>query len=172
MVEEVRQSLATECDGRSVEWRIEPLPEVRCDPALLRQVFANLLSNAVKYTRPRKHAVIEIGALPENGSVAIYVRDNGVGFDMKYADKLFGVFQRLHRRDEFEGTGVGLATAQRIVHKHGGRIWAEAEPGRGAAFYFTLEPEAHPNRGSAPNGREGAEAGADSLEHPFKGRRS
>ena len=108
------------------------------DPGLLKQVFANLLSNAIKYTRPRAAAVIEIGQCRINGEPVIFVHDNGVGFNMKYADKLFGVFQRLHRADEFEGTGVGLATVERVVRQHGGRIWAESEMGRGATFYFTL----------------------------------
>jgi light-regulated signal transduction histidine kinase (bacteriophytochrome) len=104
----------------------------------MRQVFENLISNALKYSRPRRLAVIEIGHTHAGGEQVIFVRDNGVGFDMKFADKLFGVFQRLHRSDEFEGTGVGLATVDRIVRKHGGRIWAEAALEKGATFYFTL----------------------------------
>jgi light-regulated signal transduction histidine kinase (bacteriophytochrome) len=104
----------------------------------MKQVFANLLSNAVKYTRPRPVAVIEVGYRNMNGDSAIFVRDNGVGFNMKYADKLFGVFQRFHRAEEFEGTGVGLATVDRIVRKHGGHIWAEAAVDQGATFYFTV----------------------------------
>jgi light-regulated signal transduction histidine kinase (bacteriophytochrome) len=104
----------------------------------MKIVFTNLLSNAIKYTRPREVAIIEVAATGSNGRCTVSIRDNGVGFNMKYADKLFGVFQRLHRADQFEGTGVGLATVQRIIHKHGGEIWAEAEPGHGATFFFTL----------------------------------
>jgi PAS domain S-box-containing protein len=138
VVDEVVSDLKSEINGRNVEWKVATLPFVECDPTLLKQVFVNLLSNAVKYTRPRDPAVIEVGSVPDNGHPAIFVRDNGVGFSMKYADKLFGVFQRLHRAEDFEGTGIGLATVQRIVHKHGGRIWAEAELDKGATFYFTL----------------------------------
>jgi len=124
--------------ARSIEWKIGSLPFVDCDPGLMKQVFVNLLSNAVKYTRPRPQARIEVGALQIEGHPVIFVRDNGVGFSMKYADKLFGVFQRLHRAEDFEGTGIGLATVQRILHKHGGYAWAEAELDKGATFYFTL----------------------------------
>jgi PAS domain S-box-containing protein len=138
LVEGVCTDLQAEINGRKVEWRIQPLPSADCDPGLIKQVFANLLENSLKYTRPRERALIEVGQRAENGEQMIYVRDNGVGFNMKYADKLFGVFQRLHRSDEFEGTGVGLATVQRIVQKHGGRIWAEGEEGQGATFCFTL----------------------------------
>ena len=138
LVEQVVSELKRETGERSIDWKIDSLPFVECDPALLTQVFANLLSNAVKYTRPRNPAVIEIGSIRKNGRPAIFVRDNGVGFSMKHAGKLFGVFQRLHRSEDFEGTGVGLATVQRIIHKHGGRVWAEAEPDNGATFYFTL----------------------------------
>jgi light-regulated signal transduction histidine kinase (bacteriophytochrome) len=107
----------------------------------MRIVFTNLLSNALKYTRPRAHAAIEVGCTSRSGRPVIFVRDNGVGFNMKYADKLFGVFQRLHGAAEFEGTGVGLATVQRIVHKHGGDIWADAAPDAGATFSFVLGSE-------------------------------
>jgi PAS domain S-box-containing protein len=138
VVEQVVSDLKTELNGRKIEWKVGSLPYVECDSTLVKQVFANLLSNAVKYTRPRNPAVIEVGSVPDDGHPAIFVRDNGVGFSMKYADKLFGVFQRLHRAEDFEGTGIGLATVQRIVQKHGGRIWAEAELDKGATFYFTL----------------------------------
>ncbi len=135
---EVITDLGPECVDRQIEWKIGTLPFVECDPALMKQVFQNLLSNAVKFTRPRSQAVIEVGQKDEDGSAVVFVRDNGVGFNMKYSDKLFGVFQRLHRPEDFEGTGVGLATVQRIIQKHGGRIWAEAELDKGATFCFTL----------------------------------
>jgi light-regulated signal transduction histidine kinase (bacteriophytochrome) len=138
LVDEVLADLKEETTGRKFEWHVQPLPAVECDPGLMKQVFANLLSNAVKYTRPRTVAVIEVGYRKANGDTTVFVRDNGVGFNMKYADKLFGVFQRFHRAEEFEGTGVGLATVDRIVRKHGGHIWAEAEVDQGATFYFTI----------------------------------
>jgi PAS domain S-box-containing protein len=138
LVEEVRTELNRANPERSIEWKVETLPFVECDPALMKQVFVNLLSNAVKFTRPRKPAVIEVGATQQEGRPVVFVRDNGVGFSMKYANKLFAVFQRLHRSEDFEGTGVGLATVQRIIIKHGGRVWAEAELDKGATFYFTL----------------------------------
>ncbi len=138
LVDEVLEDLKGETAGRNLEWHLEPLPAVECDPGLMKLVFANLLSNAVKYTRPRPVAVIEVGYRKLNGDSAVFVRDNGVGFNMKYADKLFGVFQRFHRAEEFEGTGVGLATVDRIVRKHGGHIWAEAAVDKGATFYFTM----------------------------------
>ena len=133
-VNQVRQ----ESGDRVVEWRLASLPSVACDPDLMLQVFANLIDNAVKYSRPRAHAVIEIGVGIADGEKYVFVRDNGVGFDMRYARKLFGVFQRLHRHDEFEGTGIGLATVSRIIERHGGRIWAESRPNQGAEFRFTL----------------------------------
>jgi signal transduction histidine kinase/DNA-binding response OmpR family regulator len=123
---------------RVVEWRLASLPAIACDPDLMLQVFANLIDNAVKYSRPRAHAVIEIGVGMDDAQKYLFVRDNGVGFDMRYARKLFGVFQRLHRQDEFEGTGIGLATVSRIIERHGGRIWAESRLGHGAEFRFTL----------------------------------
>jgi PAS domain S-box-containing protein len=138
VVTEVVEMLQPETEGRNIEWKIAKLTTVDCDPTLIKQVFQNLISNALKYSRPRPLAIIEIGQSSQETGNAIFVRDNGVGFSMKYADKLFGVFQRLHRSEEFEGTGVGLATVQRIIKKHQGRVWAEAEPEKGATFYFTV----------------------------------
>ncbi|MGZ4732415.1 MAG: sensor histidine kinase [Terriglobales bacterium] len=137
LVQEVINELAAETANRQIDWKIGKLPLVYCDPALMKIVFANLLSNAVKFTRPRATATIEVGQTPLKGEAVLFVRDNGAGFDMKYAGKLFGVFQRLHKEKDFEGTGIGLATVLRILQKHGGRIWAEAEPDKGATFYFT-----------------------------------
>jgi len=137
-LEQFRDDIAS----RKVEVVVGELPECRADPALLHQVFVNLIGNALKYTRKQPRPAIEVGCRRVDGEQEIYVKDNGAGFDMKHAGKLFGVFQRLHRQDEFEGTGVGLAIVQRIVKRHGGRIRAEAEPGKGATFYVTLgEPE-------------------------------
>jgi PAS domain S-box-containing protein len=138
VVKDVIGELTPDAGTRDIVWRIGPLPTLDCDPGLIKVVMTNLVSNALKYTRPRAEAVIEIGATKRHGEPAIFVRDNGVGFDMKYADKLFGVFQRLHRAEEFEGTGVGLATVQRIVHRHGGEIWVDAALDQGATFAFTL----------------------------------
>ena len=138
IIEEVISMLQPEVNGRMVEWKVAQLPSAMCDPVLIKQVFQNLIANALKFTRPRERAVIEISHRQENGQILVLIRDNGVGFSMKYQDKLFGVFQRLHRAEDFEGTGIGLATVKRIVHKHGGRIWAEAELDKGATFYFTL----------------------------------
>jgi signal transduction histidine kinase len=138
LVEDVITLLAPETEGRQVEWKIGQLPFVECDPILMPQVFQNLISNALKYSRPRSPAVIEIGQTEKEGEKVIFVKDNGVGFDMKYSDKLFGVFQRLHMAEEFEGNGIGLATVERIIKKHGGRVWVEAELDRGATFFFTL----------------------------------
>ncbi len=138
LVEEVMAELMPDTAGRQFQWRIGNLPIVECDGSLVKQVFQNLLSNALKFTRSRPVAVIEVGYRDQAPTPVMFVRDNGVGFNMKYSDKLFGVFQRLHRAEDFEGTGVGLATVQRIIQKHGGRIWAEAELDKGAAFFFTL----------------------------------
>jgi PAS domain S-box-containing protein len=139
LVVQVIEDLYTEAGDRPIKWNIGDLPVCHADPALLKQVYANLIGNALKYTRPRDPAaVIEIGSRKLRGEMVYYVRDNGVGFDMRYAGNLFGVFQRLHSEAEFEGTGIGLAIVQRIVNRHGGRIWAEAEVDRGATFFFTL----------------------------------
>ncbi len=137
-------SLEAETRGREVDWRIGRLSAAQCDPGLLRQVFFNLLSNALKFTRHREKAIIEIAEIPAEIQPVIFVRDNGVGFDMNYADKLFQVFQRLHGDDEFEGTGVGLAIVHRILKKHGGSIRAESSPQNGATFFFTLPREVSP----------------------------
>ncbi|UUZ64173.1 hypothetical protein LP417_02635 [Polaromonas sp. P1-6] len=143
LVRETIDSLKMDTEGRHIAWQVASLPRVVGDTAMLRQVLANLLGNAVKYTGPREAAQIEIGSAgEENGRVVLFVRDNGVGFDMQHADKLFGVFQRLHRADEFEGTGIGLASVRRIIERHGGRVWAEGKTGAGATFYFTLKRSA------------------------------
>lgn len=139
LVHEAVNGLQSEVNGREIRWKIGPLPEVQADPAMLQQVWVNLVSNAVKYSRTRSPSEIEIGCDDsDQGEHIFFVHDNGVGFDMQYAHKLFGVFQRLHRTDEFEGTGIGLANVSRIVHKHGGRVWAQGKPNAGATFYFSL----------------------------------
>ncbi|MCW5553007.1 MAG: CHASE3 domain-containing protein [Verrucomicrobiae bacterium] len=139
LVHEAVAGLETELDGREVEWRVGTLPRVRGDAAMLRQVLVNLIGNAIKYTRPRNPARIEIGCAEETTTEQVFfVRDNGVGFDMQYVGKLFGVFQRLHHADEFEGTGIGLANVRRIIHRHGGRTWAEGKLDSGATLFFTL----------------------------------
>ncbi len=144
LVREVQQEVLALAPDRDIVWDIQSLPVVEVDKKLLRIVLVNLLSNAVKYTQPRSPARVEIGVSPSDAAeqeheVCLFVRDNGVGFNSKYIRKLFGVFQRLHRAEEFEGTGIGLAMVRRIIHRHGGRVWAEGEVEQGATFYFTLK---------------------------------
>jgi PAS domain S-box-containing protein len=139
LIHEVYDELYEECGStRNINLSIDELPQVEGDKVLLRQVFTNLLSNAIKYTSKGDQAEIGVGTIRQNGEIVFFIHDNGVGFDMTYADKLFGVFQRLHRESEFEGTGVGLAIVKRIIEKHGGRIWAESEVDKGSTFYFTI----------------------------------
>ena len=138
LVQDVVGELQDALGDRTVQWDLKPLLAARADRALMHQVWVNLLGNALKFTRSQEAAVIEVGCRSDGDEDIYYVKDNGVGFDMQYAPKLFGVFQRLHREEEFEGTGVGLALVQRIVQRHGGRVWAEGQVGRGATFYFSL----------------------------------
>lgn len=138
VVAEVRDGLESEAEGRRIDWSIGPLPSVYGDRAMLRQALVNLLANAVKFTRDREQARIEVGASESADEVTLFVRDNGVGFDMRYVHKLFGVFQRLHGSEEFEGTGIGLASVQRIMSRHGGRVWGEGAVGQGASFYVSI----------------------------------
>jgi len=146
LVQDVIQESKLEAEGRDIEWQIAPLPLVIGDRTMLRIVLVNLISNALKFTRSRKIAKIKIGCeMKDETEVIIFVRDNGAGFDMKYVDKLFGVFQRLHRQEDFEGTGIGLANVRRIINRHGGRTWAEGEVDHGATFYFSL----HQSNGTA-----------------------
>ena len=139
LVRKIIIEMQPEQGQRQVEWVVHPLPIVRGDPAMLRQVWVNLISNALKYTRQKEQARVEIG---RSESLALetvfFVRDNGVGFDMEHAVRLFGLFQRLHNRDQFEGTGLGLANVRRIINRHSGRTWAKGEVGKGATFYFSL----------------------------------
>lgn len=161
LVQTVLRDLEHDTQGRVIEWRVAALPAVQGDAALLRQVWANLLSNAVKYSRPRERAVIEVGCEKDQpGECVFFVRDNGVGFEMKYAEHLFGVFQRLHRPEDFEGTGIGLANVRRIIARHGGRTWAEGRPDAGATVWFTL-----PKTASAGKDLKTNDAGA-SDKHP------
>jgi PAS domain S-box-containing protein len=141
IVRDVLADMKSEIAERKIDWVIQKLPEVEADPILLKQAFVNLISNAVKYSGSRSRARIEIGTLSNPAEHIIYVRDNGVGFDMRHSDKLFGAFQRLHRNTEFEGTGVGLANVRRIIHRHGGRTWAEGVVDQGATFSFSLPKE-------------------------------
>ena len=138
LADSVFSELRSQEKGRQIEFKIGAMPAANGDPSMLRQVLQNLLANAIKFTRPRAKARIEFSGEQGEGETIYQVRDNGVGFDMTYADKLFGVFQRLHSTDEFEGTGVGLAIVQRVVSRHGGRVWAESSPKGGATFYFTM----------------------------------
>ena len=144
LVKETIGSLQPETQGREIRWKIAPCPQVQADLAMMRQVFANLLANATKYTRTREVAEIEVGVQSAPSEHIFFVRDNGVGFDMKYVDKLFGVFQRLHRAEDFEGTGIGLANVRRIIARHGGRTWAEGKVDEGATIYFSLPKSQEP----------------------------
>ena len=138
LIEEVLVDLETEIATRKIEIRVDQLPLTLADPVLLKQVFANLIGNAVKFTRKEVSPLVKISCTSDNEKKLFTVQDNGVGFDMKYSDRLFGVFQRMHLDDEFEGTGVGLAIVQRIIQRHGGEIWFDAQEGAGATFYFSL----------------------------------
>src|SRR5882724_265143 len=139
LVKEALSEVQQETDGRNMGWRIGALPNLYGDRSMLRLALVNLISNAVKFTRTRPQPEIEIGCVDgKEDEIVVFIRDNGVGFEMKYVNKLFGVFQRLHRAEEFEGTGIGLATVQRIIHRHGGRVWAEGLVDRGAIFYFSV----------------------------------
>jgi len=149
LVKETLDDFKVETKERSIAWNVHPLPTVRADRALLRMVFVNLMSNAVKFTGGRVKPKVEIGCVPsEDDQAVIFIRDNGAGFDPKYTEKLFGVFQRLHKQTEFAGTGIGLANVQRIVHRHGGRAWAEGVLGEGATFYFSI-----PRKNGGSHGR-------------------
>ncbi|MEG3224935.1 MAG: two-component sensor histidine kinase [Methanobacteriales archaeon Met13] len=138
LAKSVWEELQTDWEGREIKLKLEEMPKTRGDRALLTQVFQNLLSNSIKFTREKNPAMVEVGAQEGEDKITYYVRDNGAGFDMKYVDKLFGLFQRLHSPEEFEGTGVGLSIVQRIVKRHGGRVWGEGELDKGASIYFTL----------------------------------
>jgi light-regulated signal transduction histidine kinase (bacteriophytochrome) len=137
-VHEVVEELKPATAGREIAFEIGSLPPIHADRPMMRRVMLNLLANAIKFTRPKAAALIEVGARAGNRETVFYVKDNGVGFDMKYADMLFGVFQRLHGVEEFEGTGIGLAIVKRIIAKHGGRVWAEGKTSEGATIYFAL----------------------------------
>jgi light-regulated signal transduction histidine kinase (bacteriophytochrome) len=139
LIKETLKDIAVDTKDRNIAWTIHSLPHVRADRALLRMVLVNLISNAVKFTGNRIQAQIEIGATPDtNDETVIFIRDNGAGFNPKYTKKLFGVFQRLHSHEEFEGTGIGLANVQRIIHRHGGRVWADGVIDGGATFYISI----------------------------------
>jgi two-component system sensor histidine kinase/response regulator len=152
LVQETLNDFQVETEERNIAWEIHPLPAVLADRALLRLVLVNLMSNAVKFTGARTQAQIEIGWVPgRNGETAIFIRDNGAGFDPRYAGKLFGVFQRLHSNEEFEGTGIGLANVRRIIQRHGGRVWAEGAVNQGATFYFALPALEEPSHREQPD---------------------
>jgi light-regulated signal transduction histidine kinase (bacteriophytochrome) len=138
VIQEVFTLSKNDTVNRNIEWKIATLPVIFGDSALLRLVWYNLLNNAIKFTNAKNPAVIEIGYREEDQEFVFFVRDNGAGFDMKYAHKLFGVFQRLHSKREFDGTGIGLANVRRIILRHGGRTWADSQPENGAVFYFTI----------------------------------
>jgi signal transduction histidine kinase len=138
LVDQARERMGQQKRANAAEWHIEPLPELSCDAELMRQALVNLLDNAVKYSSTRERPIVSVGLGCDDGETYVFVRDNGVGFDMRFANQLFGVFQRLHHASEFEGTGIGLATVSRIIERHGGRIWADATQGQGATFKFTL----------------------------------
>jgi hypothetical protein len=145
LLNQAMETLQPAVEGRIIEWEIGRLPDVHGDTTALRQVMANLVDNALKFTRPRKTAHIEVGSLLADDTDVVFIKDNGVGFDARYADRLFGVFQRLHSREEFEGTGIGLATVHRIIHRHGGRTWAESTLGKGTTVYFSLPRSSEAN---------------------------
>jgi PAS domain S-box-containing protein len=150
LVQETLQMLDTETVGRNIVWQIESLPEIKGDPSMLKIVWQNLLANAIKYTRTRAEARIEIGSTSKEDEYIFFVRDNGVGFDMEYSDKLFGVFRRLHSAQEFEGTGIGLANVRRIIHRHSGHTWAEGKVEGGATFYFSLPKQVEERKNGRP----------------------
>jgi light-regulated signal transduction histidine kinase (bacteriophytochrome) len=140
LLQDVIDEMRPDTSGRNITWRVGDLPTLYCDRSMMRLVFVNLIANAIKFTRPRAAAEIEIGGFENERGVVVFVKDNGVGFDMQYSNKLFRVFQRLHGAAEFEGTGIGLATAQRIIHRHGGAMWADGAVDGGATFFFSVSP--------------------------------
>ena len=155
LVKQIVDEIGADHNGRTIDFIIGNLGIADADPGLLKQALVNLLSNAIKFTRDNHPSIIEIGCTSKTDlgeATTYYVKDNGAGFDMKYYDKLFGVFQRLHSNAEYPGTGVGLAIVQRVIHRHGGRVWAEAKPGEGATFYFTLkrDPQETAKAGVSP----------------------
>ena len=145
LVETIRTEMEPDYVGRQIDWKLETLPKLIGDPAFINLALRNLIANAIKYTRGREPARIEIGAKQTRDETEIFIRDNGVGFDMAYANKLFGVFQRLHRMEEFEGTGIGLASVRRIIERHDGRVWAEGVINQGATFHFALPRHPQPH---------------------------